>query len=90
MTLDDIADRWFRQLWQQGDWEGLDRLHAPHFVDRTPGPGRAPDNAGFEAFPDAREERGRGADGPRVGRRPAARRAGDGARGGVSAILQTS
>jgi len=64
MTLDDIADRWFRQLWQQGDWEGLDRLHAPHFVDRTPGPGRAPDNAGFkkgirefyEAFPDFRAE----------------------------------
>ncbi len=32
-----IARRWIELIWQQRDVEAVDRLHAPDFVDRSPG-----------------------------------------------------
>jgi len=53
-----VARRWL-ELWNIPDMAAFDRLHAPDFVDRSPG-GRAPDREGFRsgllrlraAFPD--------------------------------------
>lgn len=43
-----LADRWMGQLWQQGNLEVVDELHAPGFVDRSPA-GHTPDREGFKA-----------------------------------------
>ena len=43
-----LADRWMEQLWQQGNLDVVDELHAPGFVDRSPAD-RAPDREGFKA-----------------------------------------
>ena len=51
--------RWMEELWQKGNLDAIEELHAPEFRDRSPA-GRDPDNAGFRdglrelyaAFPD--------------------------------------
>jgi len=54
-----IALRWMVEIWQNGNVEAVDDLHAPDFIDHSPG-GRNADNEGFKsgvrshykAFPD--------------------------------------
>jgi len=46
--LKEIADRWMEDVWQRGDVEAIDELHAPDFVDHSPA-GRTPDRDGFRA-----------------------------------------
>lgn len=54
-----IALRWMVELWQNGNAEAVDNLHAPGFIDHSPG-SRNADNEGFKsgvrshykAFPD--------------------------------------
>ena len=43
----DLAERWLA-LWQGADLATFEELHAPDFVDRSPG-GRRADRDGFRA-----------------------------------------
>lgn len=42
-----LALRWMAELWQKGDTDAVDEMHAPGFTDRSPG-GRKGDNEGFK------------------------------------------
>jgi steroid delta-isomerase-like uncharacterized protein len=44
-----IALRWMVEIWQQGNVEAVDELHAPDFIDHSPAGGRNADNEGFKA-----------------------------------------
>ena len=46
--LKGIVERWMKEVWQRGNADAIDDLHAPHFQDHSPA-GRAADNAGFKA-----------------------------------------
>ncbi|HLW03315.1 MAG TPA: ester cyclase [Ktedonobacterales bacterium] len=43
-----LAIRWMQDVWQNGDVEAADFLHAPNFLDHSPGE-YSPDNEGFKA-----------------------------------------
>ena len=57
--LQEIADRWIQEVWQERNIDALDRLHPPDFIDHSPS-GRGSDLASyragveelFRAFPD--------------------------------------
>jgi steroid delta-isomerase-like uncharacterized protein len=46
--LKGIVERWMKEVWQRGNVDAIDTLHAPHFLDHSPA-GRAADNVGFKA-----------------------------------------
>lgn len=46
--LQSVAERWIRQVWQEAQFDAIDQLHHPHFIDRDPA-GRSPDRDGFKA-----------------------------------------
>ena len=58
-TLQRVALEWMDRIWRQHEIDAIDVLHAPNFVDRSPG-GRGSDNASYKrgiakfylAFPD--------------------------------------
>jgi len=45
-ALKTIATRWMEDVWQRGDLDAVDELHAPDFVDRSPA-GRGSDLASY-------------------------------------------
>lgn len=46
--LKGIVDRWMVEVWQRGNADAIDELHAPDFQDHSPA-GRPSDNEGFKA-----------------------------------------
>jgi len=48
MSMQDVANRWMTEVWQQGRLESVDELHTEDFVDHSPS-GRASDRDSYKA-----------------------------------------